>query len=42
MTLDLMAAAKHRGIRYFLIAFADLFGVMRAKLVPAEVIGAME
>ena len=42
MTLDLMAAAKDRGIRYFLIAFADLFGVMRAKLVPVEAIGAME
>src|SRR5689334_5636761 len=27
-------AAKH-GIKYFLVAFVDLFGTMRAKLVPA-------
>ncbi len=41
MTLDLVAAAEERGIRYFLISFLDLFGVMRAKLVPASAIGAM-
>ncbi len=42
MTLDLVAAAKERGIRYFLISFLDLFGVMRAKLVPASAIGGMQ
>lgn len=30
--------AKQRGIRYFLISFVDLFGVMRAKIVPASAI----
>ena len=28
--------AEKRGIRYFLISFVDLFGAMRAKLVPAS------
>lgn len=28
--------ASDRGIRYFLISFTDLFGVQRAKLVPAQ------
>ena len=41
MTIDLDAAAKERGIRYFLISFTDLFGVQRAKLVPASAIGGM-
>lgn len=27
--------AKAKGIKYFLVSFVDLFGVMRAKLVPA-------
>jgi glutamate---methylamine ligase len=27
--------AREKGIKYFLISFVDLFGVMRAKLVPA-------
>jgi glutamine synthetase len=27
--------AKKKGIRYFLIAFVDLFGTLRAKIVPA-------
>ena len=39
--LDLEAAAKERGIRYFLISYTDLFGTQRAKLVPAAAIGAM-
>ena len=39
--LDLEAAAKDRGIRYFLISYTDLFGTQRAKLVPASAIGAM-
>src|SRR5580658_2951599 len=39
--IDLAAEAKVRGIKYFLISFADLFGTMRAKLVPAAAIGDM-
>ena len=35
MANDLAKAAKDRGIKYFLISFVDLFGVLRAKLVPA-------
>src|SRR5664279_1125274 len=27
--------AKKKGIRYFLIAFVDFFGTLRAKIVPA-------
>ncbi|MEM0988276.1 MAG: type III glutamate--ammonia ligase [Pseudomonadota bacterium] len=38
MALDLAKEAKARGIEYFLISFTDLFGVMRAKLVPASAI----
>lgn len=30
--------AKQRNIRYFLISFVDLFGAMRAKIVPASAI----
>ncbi len=41
MTVDLEVTAKERGIRYFLISFTDLFGVQRAKLVPASAIGGM-
>jgi glutamine synthetase type III len=33
--------AGERGIRYFLIAFTDLFGILRAKLVPAKAINVM-
>lgn len=39
--IDLLAEARQRGIRYFLISYVDLFGVMRAKLVPTEAITAM-
>jgi glutamine synthetase len=42
MTTDLSSAAKERGIRYFLISYVDLFGALRAKLVPAAAIGAMQ
>jgi glutamine synthetase len=35
---DLVSVAKQKDIRYFLISFTDLFGVVRSKLVPAEVI----
>ena len=41
MAIDLAAEAKSRGIRHFLISFLDLFGVMRAKLVPAAAINQM-
>jgi glutamate---methylamine ligase len=41
MAIDLAAEAKSRGIRHFLISFLDLFGVMRAKLVPASAINEM-
>jgi len=33
--------ARERGIRFFLIAYTDLFGVLRAKLVPARAIDGM-
>lgn len=39
--MDLVQEAKDKGIKYFLISFLDLFGNMRAKLVPASAIGAM-
>jgi len=38
---QLSAIAAERGIRYFLIAYTDLFGVLRAKLVPARAIDGM-
>ena len=38
MTIDLAKEARDKGIEYFLISFVDLFGVMRAKLVPASAI----
>ncbi|HSF93756.1 MAG TPA: type III glutamate--ammonia ligase [Thermohalobaculum sp.] len=41
MAIDLAKAAKDKGIEYFLISYTDLFGVMRAKLVPARAIGDM-
>ncbi len=37
----LSTIAKERGIRYFLIAYTDLFGILRAKLVPASAIDGM-
>jgi len=42
MAQDLALAAKQKNIQYFLISFVDLFGVLRAKLVPARAIGAMQ
>ena len=42
MAVDLAQAAKQKKIRYFLISFVDLFGVLRAKLVPAEAIAGMQ
>jgi glutamine synthetase len=35
---DLVRFAAHRGIRHFLFSFCDLFGVQRAKLVPAAAV----
>src|SRR5271157_14730 len=42
MSQDLAKCAADQGIRYFLISFVDLFGVLRAKLVPAAAIGQMQ
>ncbi len=42
MAKDLARAAKEQGIKYFLISFVDLFGVLRAKLVPARAISGMQ
>jgi glutamate---methylamine ligase len=42
MADDLAKTAAERGIRYFLISYVDLFGVLRAKLVPAEAIAGMQ
>jgi len=39
---DLAKVAKDKGIRFFLFNFTDLFGVQRAKLVPAEAVGDMQ
>jgi glutamate---methylamine ligase len=37
----LSVIARERGLRYFLIACTDLFGILRAKLVPASAIDVM-
>jgi len=42
MSQDLARQAVDSGIQYFLISFVDLFGVLRAKLVPAAAIGQMQ
>lgn len=39
---SLEAYARKHGIRYFLISYTDLCGIMRAKLVPAHAIGSMQ
>ena len=36
MAVDLTKTAKEKGIKYFFISYVDLFGVLRAKLVPAR------
>ncbi len=41
MTVSLSTIAREQNIRYFLISFTDLFGVQRAKLVPAAAIDTM-
>ena len=42
MATNLATVAKQKGIKYFLISFVDLFGVLRAKLVPARAIADMQ
>ncbi len=42
MATDLAKVAKDKKIKYFLISFVDLFGVLRAKLVPARAIKEMQ
>jgi len=42
MATDLAKVAKDRKIKYFLISYVDLFGGLRAKLVPAEAIAGMQ
>ena len=42
MAVNLSQVAKDKGIKYFLISFVDLFGVLRSKLVPARAIGDMQ
>ena len=42
MAKNLAAIAKTRKIKYFLISFVDLFGVLRSKLVPAQAISGMQ
>ena len=42
MATDLAAIARQKKIAYFLISFVDLFGVLRAKLVPATAIKEMQ
>jgi len=42
MAADLAKIAKEKKIKYFFISFVDLFGVLRAKLVPAAAIGGMQ
>ena len=42
MVKSLEKIAKQKKIKYFLVTFVDLFGVQRAKLVPARAIGEMQ
>jgi glutamate---methylamine ligase len=42
MAKELSQIAKQKKIKYFLISFVDLFGVLRAKLVPARAIKDMQ
>ncbi len=42
MADNLADVAKKKGIEYFLISFVDLFGGLRAKLVPARAIATMQ
>ena len=42
MNQDLSKLAKKLKIKYFLISYIDFFGVLRSKLVPAQVIKEMQ
>ena len=42
MSKNLSKIAKQKKIKYFLISFVDLFGVLRSKLVPAQAISEMQ
>ena len=42
MAKNLSKIAKQKKIKYFLISFVDLFGVLRSKLVPARAIKDMQ
>ena len=42
MAKDLSKVAKEKKIKYFLISFVDLFGVLRSKLVPTQAIKGMQ
>ena len=42
MAKNLASIAKQKKIKYFLISFVDLFGVLRSKLVPAGAIKNMQ
>jgi len=42
MPKNLSQIAKSKKIKYFLISFVDLFGVLRSKLVPAQAINEMQ
>ena len=42
MAKDLSKIAKTKKIKYFLISFVDLFGVLRSKLVPTRAIDEMQ
>ncbi len=42
MAKDLEAIAKTKKIKYFLVSWVDLFGVLRAKLVPTRAIKGMQ
>ena len=42
MTKNLATKTKKKKIKYFLISFVDLFGVLRSKLVPSQAISEMQ
>ena len=42
MSMNLSKIAKSKKIKYFLISFVDLFGVLRSKLVPVQAISEMQ
>ena len=42
MAKNLATIAKKKKIKYFLISFVDLFGVLRSKLVPSQAISEMQ